>query len=141
MLVFLLVWLLLIFCSIYAAVMGGHTGKIGAAVNVSATVATAVAQRFGPWSETHWPVMMIDLLVLAALYALALKSKVHWPIWAAGFHIITVAGHVATIIMPDFRSSVYYMFNGMWAIFVQLAMVWGITLDRFYLSTKQQQTV
>jgi hypothetical protein len=133
MLVFMLVWLLLIFCCVYAAMMGGTTGKIGAALIVVATIATAIAQHFGHWTETNLPVLVIDLIVLAALYALALKSEVYWPIWAVGFHLISVTGHVATMIMPDFRSSVYYMFNGMWAIFIQVAMVWGITLDRFFM--------
>jgi hypothetical protein len=131
--ILVLVWTLLALCSIYAAMFGGPTGRIGAALNIGATVATLFAQDISGWSQTHVPVMVIDLLLLAALYRLALKSKVYWPIWAAGFHLITVTGHAATMIIPDFRSSLYYLFNGMWAIFVQMAMVWGITLDRFYL--------
>lgn len=132
MVLILLVWTLLVLCSLYAAVAGGTTGRIGAALNVGATVATYFAQKVGPWTELHIPVMIIDLLLLAALYALALKSKVYWPIWAAGFHLITVGVHGATLIAPEFRSSVYYYANGMWAIFVQMAMVWGITLDRIH---------
>jgi hypothetical protein len=137
MFIIVLVWSLLALCSAYAAAMGGTAGKIGAALNVSATVATLVASQAGPWSETHYPVLVVDLLLMVALYALALKSNVYWPIWAAGFHLITMAGHAATIIMPDFRSSLYYTFNGMWAVFVQMAMVWGITLDRFHLPREQ----
>lgn len=134
MVVIILVWTLLVLCSLYAAIAGGQTGRIGAALNVGATVATYFAQNFGPWSELHVPVMAIDLALLAALFMLALKSKVYWPIWAAGFHLITVGVHGATLIAPEFRSSVYYLVNGMWAIFVQMAMVWGITLDRIHKS-------
>jgi hypothetical protein len=132
MLVMVLVWILLVLCSLYAAVAGGTTGKIGAALNVGATVATYFAQKFAAWTELHLPVLVIDLALLAALYGLALKSKVYWPMWAAGFHLITVGVHGATLIAPEFRSSVYYYVNGMWAIFVQMAMVWGITLDRIH---------
>jgi hypothetical protein len=137
MFIIVLVWSLLALCSAYAAAMGGTAGKIGAALNVSATVATLVASQAGVWSETHYPVLVVDLLLMVALYALAIKSNVYWPIWAAGFHLITMAGHAATVIMPDFRSSLYYTFNGMWAVFVQMAMVWGITLDRFHLPKEQ----
>jgi hypothetical protein len=133
MLIIMLVWTLLALCSVYAAIAGGPTGRIGAALNVGATVATLFAQQYGPWTQTHIPVLVIDLMLMGAFYALALKSQVYWPIWAAGFHLITVTGHAATVVVPDFRSSLYYLFNGMWAIFVQMAMVWGITLDRFYL--------
>ena len=132
MLMVVLVWSLLALCSLYAAVMGGVTGRIGAALNVGATVATLFANRIGLWSETNMPVLVIDMALLLALFALAMKSRVYWPIWAAGFHLIAVTGHLATIISPDVRSSLYYYFNGMWAIFVQMAMVWGITLDRIY---------
>jgi hypothetical protein len=137
MFIIVLVWSLLALCSVYAAIMGGTTGRIGAALNVGATIATLIASRAGPWSETHYPVLVVDLLLMVALYKLALKSKVYWPIWAAGFHLITVTAHAATLIMPDFRSSIYYTFSGMWAIFIQMAMVWGITLDRFNLQPER----
>ena len=133
MLIIILVWMLLFLCSLYAAVAGGTTGRIGAALNIGATLATWSAQYTVHWSHTHVPVLIIDLLLMVALFALAMKSQVYWPIWAAGFHLITVTGHAATLIAPDFRSSLYYYFNGMWAIFVQMAMVWGITLDRMMI--------
>ena len=133
MLINILVWMLLALCSVYAAVAGGETGRIGAALNVGATVATLFAQDAMPWTQTHIPVLIVDVVLMAALFALAMKSQAYWPIWAAGFHLITVTGHAATLIAPDFRSSLYYYFNGMWAIFVQMAMVWGITLDRMMI--------
>lgn len=133
MLINSLVWMLLVLCSVYAAVAGGTTGRIGAALNVGATLATLFAQDAMPWTQTHFPVLMVDVVLMVALFALAMKSQVYWPIWAAGFHLITVTGHAATLIAPDFRSSLYYYFNGMWAIFVQMAMVWGITLDRIMI--------
>ena len=133
MLIIVLVWMLLVLCSVYAAVAGGTTGRIGAALNAGATIATLFAQYAMPWSQTHVPVLIVDMMLMGALFALALKSQVYWPIWAAGFHLITVTGHAATLIVPDFRASLYYYFNGMWAIFVQMAMVWGITLDRMMI--------
>jgi hypothetical protein len=136
MLIMILIWVLLALCSIYAAAFGGRTGQIGVFLTIGATLATWLVQYYSPWSQTNYPVMVVDIVLLAALYALALNSRVYWPIWAAGFHLITVTGHLATMIAPDVRSSIYYYFNGMWAIFVQMAMVWGITLDRIYLPRK-----
>ncbi len=130
MLIFILVWMLMVFCSVYAAVAGGTTGRIGAALNVGATLATYLVLEVDTWSQTNLPVFMVDIAMLIALVWLALKSEAYWPIWAAGFHLITVLGHAATMISPDFRWPLYYYFHGMWAIFVQMAMVWGVTLDR-----------
>lgn len=131
MFIIVVIWTLLALSSIYSAAFGGATGRIGAALTIGATIATFFAQQYGPWTQTHVPVMMIDIILLLAFYMLALKSQVYWPIWATGFHLITVAVHGATMIVPEFRSTLYYYANGMWAIFVQMAMVWGITLDRF----------
>jgi hypothetical protein len=132
MLIFILVWMLMVLCSVYAAVAGGTTGRIGAALNVGATLALKV----DTWSQTNFPVFIVDVAMLIALVWLALKSQAYWPIWAAGFHLITVLGHAATMISPDFRWPLYYYFHGMWAIFVQMAMVWGITLDRMAMAKK-----
>ena len=130
MLIFNLVWMLLILCSVYAVIAGGISGRIGAALNVGATVATFLVLQIDTWSATNLPVFAVDFLLMIALFWLAMKSDAYWPIWAAGFHLITVLGHAATVISPDFRWPLYYYFHGMWAIFVQLAMVWGIALDR-----------
>lgn len=130
MLIFILVWTLLVTCSVYAALAGGVSGRIGATLNIGATLATYAVLEIGSWSATNLPVFMVDFLLMIALFWLALKSDAYWPIWAAGFHLITVLGHAATMIAPDFRWSLYYYFHGMWAIFVQMAMVWGIMLDR-----------
>jgi hypothetical protein len=136
MLIFILVWMLMVLCSVYAAVAGGTTGRIGAALNVGATLATYLVLKVDTWSQTNFPVFIVDVAMLIALVWLALKSQAYWPIWAAGFHLITVLGHAATMISPDFRWPLYYYFHGMWAIFVQMAMVWGITLDRMAMPKK-----
>jgi hypothetical protein len=128
----ILVWVLLALCSLYAAIFGGKTGLVGAALNVTATIATFAVQSHQAWDQTHIPVMLVDFLLMLGFYILAMKSRVYWPIWAAGFHLITVSGHVATLIIPGFWSTLYYYFNGMWAVFIQVAMVWGIALDRVH---------
>lgn len=136
MLILILVLMLLLLCSGYAAIAGGTSGRIGAALNIGATLATYLVLEVDSWSATNLPVFMVDVLMMIALFWLALKSEAYWPIWAAGFHLITVTGHAATMISPDFKWSLYYYFHGMWAIFVQMSMVWGITLDRFYMPHK-----
>lgn len=125
-----LFWLLLSLCCSFAASAGGKSGRIGAALLMAATLATWLLENTSSWSQTHWPVMAIDLLLFCGLYFLALRSEAYWPIWAAGFHLLTVAGHFASIIMPDFRMGIYWRFSGVWAILVLMAMVVGISVDR-----------
>lgn len=125
-----LFWLLLALCCSFAAFAGGKSGRIGVALLMAATLATWLLEFTSGWSQTNWPVMTIDILLFCGLYFLALRSDAYWPIWAAGFHLLTVAGHFASIIMPDFRMGIYWRFSGVWAILVLMAMVVGISVDR-----------
>jgi hypothetical protein len=127
-----LFWILISLCCSFAALAGGSSGRHGAWLILVATVATWLLELSSSWTKTHVPVMMIDILLLIGLYHLALQSKVYWPIWASGFHMLTVAGHIATIIMPDFRLGIYWRFSGIWSVLVLMAMVIGISLDRHY---------
>jgi hypothetical protein len=129
-LVISLYWAFAALCCGYAAVAGGKTGRAGAAMIMAASVASAVAGGFGAWSETHVPVMIIDLFLLAGFYWLALRSESFWPIWATGFHLISVISHMAVLFGDGVRQMLYYGFGAFWSLPVILAMVIGITLDR-----------
>lgn len=97
---------------------------------IAASVASAVAGGFGAWSETHVPVMIIDLFLLAGFYWLALRSESFWPIWATGFHLISIIAHIAVLLGDSVRQMLYYGFGALWSLPVILAMVIGTTLDR-----------
>jgi hypothetical protein len=97
---------------------------------IAATIATWRVELSSSWASTNVPVMIIDIALLVGLYVLALRSNVYWPIWVAGFHLLAVAGHVASVIMPDFRLGIYWRFSGIWSVLGQMAMVIGISLDR-----------
>jgi hypothetical protein len=128
--VLILFWLLLATCCIFAAVAGGRTGRIGAGLQIAAVIATWHFELSIGWASTNVPVMIIDVMLLVGFYSLALRSKAYWPIWAAGFHLLTVAGHIASMIMPDFRLGIYWRFSGIWSILVMMTMIVGISLDR-----------
>lgn len=92
-------------------------------------IVTSYIEPTSGWSQTHVPVMVVDMALLAGLYALAMNSRVFWPIWATGFHCLTVTGHFATIVMPDFRLGIYLRFSGIWSLLVLMSMVIGISID------------
>jgi hypothetical protein len=125
-----LYWLLAGTCCAFAAIAGGSTGRAGAAMIVTASIATAVGGQFGSWGETHLPVMIIDLILLAGFYWLALRSDSFWPIWATGFHLLSVIGHFAMYFSESVREMLYFAFGAFWSLPVLLAMVIGILRDR-----------
>ena len=125
-----LFWVFAALCCGFAAITGGKTGRAGAAMIMAASVASAVAGEFGSWAQTHIPVMAIDLCLLLGFYWLALHSQSFWPIWATGFHLISVTSHFAIYFSEGVRQMLYYGFGAFWSLPVMLTMVIGIALDR-----------
>jgi hypothetical protein len=125
-----LYWLLAAICCAFAAIAGGNTGRTGAAMIMTASVASAVGGQFGRWDQPHIPVMIIDLILLAGFYWLALKSESYWPIWATGFHLLSVIGHLALFLGESVREMLYFAFGAFWSLPVLLAMVVGTYRDR-----------
>jgi hypothetical protein len=125
-----LYWLLALLCCGFAAMAGGRSGCTGAVMIMAASVASAVGGLFGTWDQTHIPVMAIDLILLGGFYWLALRSDSYWPIWATGFHLISVLSHLAVLFSENVRQMLYFGFGAFWSLPVMLAMVIGISQDR-----------
>lgn len=129
-LVISLYWLLALLCCAFAAIAGGRSGRTGALMILTASVASAFGAQFGTWGQPHIPVMIIDLILLAGFYALALRSDSYWPIWATAFHLISVISHLAMFISNEVREMLYFAFGAFWSLPVLLVMVIGIARDR-----------
>jgi hypothetical protein len=125
-----LFWVLALLCCAFAAIAGGRSGRTGAAMIMAASVASAVGGQFGSWGHTHIPVLTIDLLLLGGFYWLAMKSDSYWPIWATGFHLISVLAHLAVFASEGVRQMLYFGFGAFWSLPVMLAMVIGIAQDQ-----------
>jgi hypothetical protein len=125
-----LYWLLALLCCAFAAVAGGKSGRTGAAMIFTASVASVLGAQFGNWGQPHIPVMTIDLILLAGFYWLALRSESYWPIWATGFHLISVISHVAMFFSEEVRQALYFAFGAFWSLPVMMIMVICILRDR-----------
>lgn len=78
-----------------ALVAGGSEERWTGIVIFLATLATPIAQN-----TLEGPLLLatrigIDVLLLAFLVTLALRSSRHWPLWAAGFHMVSLLAYVA----------------------------------------------
>lgn len=129
-LIIALYWVLALLCCAFAALAGGKSGRTGALMIFAASVASALGAQFGNWAQPHIPVMTIDLILLAGFYWLALRSDSYWPIWATGFHLISVVSHFAMFASEAVRQSLYFAFGAFWSLPVLLVMVIGIIRDR-----------
>lgn len=108
----------------FALAVGGRSEKVGAAAILGGWIASVAASSFGGWGRTIG-VEIVDVAVLAALVALALRSHRWWPIFAAGFHLLAVATHWAHQLDPTVGGWAYLTAGIIWGYMLVASLGWG----------------
>lgn len=115
----------------YACVAGGREGRWISCLLISAALLTIPASYLDrSWSRTQLPVLGVDVLLLAGLGYIAARSRRHWPLWVAGFHLVSVSTHAARLAEPSLKPLIYFALQSFWSLPGLLVMVAGIMLDR-----------
>lgn len=83
-----------------------------------------VARREGDWIE-QTGLFAIDLAVFGLLLTVGLRSDRLWPLVAAGFQLIGVALHVATLLMPADEPIALKVGLQVTSYGVQLTLLWA----------------
>lgn len=131
MIVALFFWGLLISCCGFAAAYGGRAGRQVSISYLVAVVATIPASLINPdWSNPQHAVLAVDVLLLIALAWIALRSDRWFPIWFAGFHLVAVVSHLASLVAAGFVAEVYFIFQSVWTLPMLLTLVIGVARDR-----------
>jgi hypothetical protein len=112
------------------AIYGQKTERHFVVAIICAVAATFAANYWLGFSEAQPVVTTIDCALLIYAVALALKVPVHWPLWFAGFHAISVASGLANILTPQGVADIYIDKSGYWSIPALGAAVIGVLLDR-----------
>ena len=93
--------LILITCCAYAFARGGPPERWGAGMMLAASLASLASQSqlfTGSFQKVQVWVFVIDMLLLAGLFALSVASTRFWPLWLAGFQVLAVAGHIIRVL-------------------------------------------
>jgi hypothetical protein len=111
----------------YALIGGGRPERIGAAINLSASMVTTLlrlsdASYFAPLA---FIIVLIDLAVAAGFYWLAIKTTRFWPIWAAGFALADLFISVAGALLPQVPLFAYHTGLGIYAYLALGALALG----------------
>ncbi|MDO7841830.1 hypothetical protein [Sphingomonas immobilis] len=104
-----LIWLTM--CCGLAALVGGAAERRAAALLVLAYVASFIAARIRAHSQytaVYYDAWIIDLLLLIALYVLAIRSTRFWPMWLVAIHVLAVIAHLLRVIDPLMMFEGYY---------------------------------
>ena len=111
----------------YALRFGGRTEKGGALLVIAASVLSwpAITVLGRNWQSPEVALILVDLAVLAGFLVLALRSRSFWPLWATGFHLVSVTTHIARVVQPAIVPIAYAAGEQLWAYPVIIALVLG----------------
>ena len=122
-----LFWTILIAIGAYAFVRGRGDERFAAGVCLAASIATKfvippVAERYRTVDDG---LVMIDLMVLAAFVALALRSKRFWPLWIAGLQLTNSMAHLMKAVDLDLVPRAYAAAAVFWSYPILLIIFIG----------------
>lgn len=112
---------------VFAFRYGGRNERLGAAILLLGSLLTMLAQQppFFDWRYLRGGLLTVDLVVLAAFFALAQRSNRFWPLWATAFHLIAVVTHLVMFMQPSQVLQAYAIAQGFWAYPMLMAIVIG----------------
>ncbi|MEA3041047.1 MAG: hypothetical protein QOC65_536 [Sphingomonadales bacterium] len=93
---------LLALVCLYALALGGAPERIGAGIFLAGAILSTASISSGSarFISVELGVVAVDLVMLAALLALALRAERFWPIWVTALHIVGTAGHAVKAVDP-----------------------------------------
>lgn len=84
-----------------AAFRGGAVEHTGVVIFSLAWMASLIVGMLLPAGRSAPPLLVIDAGLLLGLIALAWKSPRPWPVWAAGFQLLSIAVGGAYLMRPE----------------------------------------
>jgi hypothetical protein len=111
---------------------GKSCEKAGAWIALSGSLFTSTVAWGGIWEAFAVPVFIIDLMVLAGFWSLALFSSRFWPYWATGWQLVGLLVHIQRLMFDDILEKPY----GLLSMYISYPILLVILL-----SSLQTQTV
>ena len=118
----------LVFCCIIAWKWGGLDERLAASGFVVATIASRLAGNSN-YGHTENGILAIDVLLLAGLLFLALRSDRFWPMWATAFQLVGVTVHIASMTETGNFAWAYAVGLIFWTYPVLISLMAGTWLE------------
>jgi hypothetical protein len=130
--------ILLIGTCAYALWRGGAPERIAAAAMLAACVGSAIVRsdvelRF---TQIETGLFLIDILLLAILFAVALKADRGWPMLVTALHLATVGAHAVKLVDPGMIRVTYVVMIAFWSWPMVLALAIGTWRHRSRLTAR-----
>ena len=124
---YIIFWAFLLFTCGYALWRGRKYEQLSALLFIGASIASILSHA--PAQERYIGIetsdLVIDLVVLAALVAIALKSDRFWPLWVAGLQLTVSVSHLMKAIQPNLMPFAYAAAERFWSYPILLILFLG----------------
>lgn len=127
MLLRILFWGLLLLAFGYAMWRGRSDERVAASVCLLATIATrfAISPLTERYTGVEFGLLAIDMAVLGAFIAIALRSERFWPLWIAGLQLTNSMSHLMKVIEFDLVPRAYAAAAMFWSYPILLIIIVG----------------
>ena len=118
---------ILVAVCLFAFVRGGRPERVGASINLAASIATVALRwlRIATGAPAEIIVLAIDAAVLATFFRLAIRSTRFWPIWAFGFALADIVVSITGSLLPTTPFIAYHTTLGIYAYLALAALAIG----------------
>jgi hypothetical protein len=118
--------LAILLCVFAAALLKGGGDERAAAVGLVANVLFTALLRDRSWPHVQWTEFALDVLLLALLVGIALRSRKFWPLSAAAFQLLATVTHIAKMVDPNVHQWAYLTAIVIWTYGLIAALGAGV---------------
>ena len=120
-------WAFLFVTCGYALWRGRKYEQLSALVFIAASIVSVLARTTGKarYLGVEHSDLVIDILVLAALVVIALRSDRFWPLWVAGLQLTITMSHVLKAIKPSLMPLAYATAERFWSFPILIILFIG----------------
>ena len=104
---------------------GGRPERLVAAVNIAAWLASPLVEDHRNWLDPQWGILGVDILFLAVLLWLALRTDRRWLLFAAAFQLLGVVTHGAMMADRTVGGWAYITAGVIWSYLVLTSLAVG----------------
>lgn len=109
-----------------AAVFYGRWEERAAAAGLAVNIAITILLRDWHWTGMQWGAFCADLAYLGLMVFIALRTTRFWPLFAAGFQLLTILLHLGRMVDSKLNSWGYATAEVIFTYLVEYAILFGI---------------
>lgn len=91
--------------------LGGQPERVGAIILIVGSIATGVVSAgilgSSTWDHLETGILAVDVVVLIALWAVALTSNRFWPYWVTAWQLLAVLVHLQMVFFANIVPTAY----------------------------------